>query len=124
MSCLKAGFSVYGSNDFAFKNRAKGPFRVCSSFQTLEFKDSSNPRECLGKTLDLLDQKPARNFITKSPKLDALNVSSCFLFVTRVCIQFLSNLFICYLLNCIDDLGTDTNLYGPNIEMVGKVPSS
>lgn len=76
MSCLKAGFSVYGSNDFAFKNRAKGPFRVCSSFQTLEFKDSSNPRECLGKTLDLLDQKPARNFITKSPKLDALNAQT------------------------------------------------
>ncbi|KAH6830636.1 atypical CYS HIS rich thioredoxin 5 [Perilla frutescens var. hirtella] len=77
--CLKAGFSVYGSNDFAFKNRAKGSFRVCSSVQTLHFKESSNPRECLGKTLDLLDQKPVANFIIKSPKLDPLNaqISNC-----------------------------------------------
>lgn len=71
--CLKAGLSVYGSNDFAFKNRAKGSFRFRSSLQTLQFKKSSNPRECLGKTLDLLDQKPATNFVIKSPKLDPLN---------------------------------------------------
>ncbi|KAL1566329.1 hypothetical protein AAHA92_01951 [Salvia divinorum] len=59
--CLKAGFSVYGSNDLAFKNRAKGHFRVCSSIQTLHLKEPSYPNECLGKTLHLLDQKPATN---------------------------------------------------------------
>ncbi|KAG6386086.1 hypothetical protein SASPL_154973 [Salvia splendens] len=64
--CLKAGRSVYGSNDLAFKNRAKGCFRVCSSIQTLHFRESSNPRECLGKTLHLLDQKPATNLVNAS----------------------------------------------------------
>ncbi|KAL1541636.1 thioredoxin-like 1-2, chloroplastic [Salvia divinorum] len=57
--CLKAGSSVYGSNDLAFKNRAKGCLRVCSSIQTVLFKESSNPSECLGKTLHLSDQKRA-----------------------------------------------------------------
>ncbi|XP_057805153.1 thioredoxin-like 1-2, chloroplastic isoform X4 [Salvia miltiorrhiza] len=73
--CLKAGFSFYGSNDLASKNRAKGSFRVCSSIQTLQYKESSNPRECLGKTLHLSDQKHVTNFVTKSPKSDPPNTS-------------------------------------------------
>lgn len=71
--CLRAGFSVYGSNDLAFKNRAKGSFRVCSSVQTLHFKESSNPREFLGKTLDLSDQKHVANFVPRSPFFDSPN---------------------------------------------------
>ncbi|XP_047955618.1 thioredoxin-like 1-2, chloroplastic [Salvia hispanica] len=67
--CLKSGSSVYGSNDLAFKNRAKGSLRVCSSIQTLH----SNPSECLGKTLHLSDQKPATKFVIDSPKSDSSN---------------------------------------------------
>ncbi|XP_057805152.1 thioredoxin-like 1-2, chloroplastic isoform X3 [Salvia miltiorrhiza] len=74
--CLKAGFSFYGSNDLASKNRAKGSFRVCSSIQTLQYKESSNPRECLGKTLHLSDQKHVTNFVTKSPKSDPPNAQT------------------------------------------------
>ncbi|KAL8457471.1 hypothetical protein ACS0TY_034564 [Phlomoides rotata] len=71
MSCFKAGFSV----DFVYKNRAKGSFRVNSSFQTLQFKESS-PTEFWNKTLTVLDQKPISNFIIKSPNLDPLNAQT------------------------------------------------
>ncbi|KAI3454690.1 hypothetical protein Pfo_011353 [Paulownia fortunei] len=70
--CLKAGFSVYGSSDIIVKNRARGSFRVCSSIETLQFKES-NYKEFLGKTFDVLEQKPVSNFNIKAPKLDPVN---------------------------------------------------
>ncbi|KAL0440777.1 UNVERIFIED_CONTAM: Thioredoxin-like 1-1, chloroplastic [Sesamum radiatum] len=70
--CLKAGFSVYGSSVLTVENRAKGSFRVCSSIQTLQFKEPI-PKEFLAKTLHVSDQKPVDSFSLKSPKLDPFN---------------------------------------------------
>ncbi|KAK6123228.1 hypothetical protein DH2020_043034 [Rehmannia glutinosa] len=72
MSCLKAGFSVYGSSEIIMKNRARGSFRVCSSIETLQFKKSIS-REFLGKPFDLSDQKPFTNYNIKTPKVNLVN---------------------------------------------------
>ncbi|KAL0416879.1 UNVERIFIED_CONTAM: Thioredoxin-like 1-1, chloroplastic [Sesamum latifolium] len=70
MSCsLKAGFSVYGSSVLTVENRAKGSFRVCSSIDTLQFKEPI-PNEFLTKTFHVSDQKPVDSFSLKAPKLD------------------------------------------------------
>ncbi|KAL0355917.1 UNVERIFIED_CONTAM: Thioredoxin-like 1-1, chloroplastic [Sesamum radiatum] len=67
--CLKAGFSVYGSSVLTVENRAKRSFRVCSSIETLQFKEPI-PNEFLPKTLHVSDQKPVDSFSFKAPKLD------------------------------------------------------
>ncbi|PIN00117.1 hypothetical protein CDL12_27381 [Handroanthus impetiginosus] len=71
--CLKAGFSVYGSNDIIIKNRAKRSFRFCSSLETLQFKESISTDHS-GKALHLSDQKAVTDFIVKAPKFDPVNV--------------------------------------------------
>ncbi|GFP87851.1 thioredoxin-like 1-2 chloroplastic [Phtheirospermum japonicum] len=53
--CLKAGFSVSGSNNITINHRVKEPFRVYSSVRALQFKES-NSQELWGKTFDVSDQ--------------------------------------------------------------------
>ncbi|KAL7139256.1 hypothetical protein ABFS83_09G038900 [Erythranthe nasuta] len=53
---LKTGFSVNGSTDIAFKNRAKLPPRVCAPIDTLQFKES-NFTDFWTKTLEIAPPK-------------------------------------------------------------------
>ncbi|KAL7153278.1 hypothetical protein ABFS83_04G156500 [Erythranthe nasuta] len=70
---LKAGFSVSGSCNIIMNRRGEGSFRVCSSFGSLQFKESPKSRHFFGKTLDFSDQK--------SPKLGPVHVQGLVSFV-------------------------------------------
>lgn len=75
MSCLPAGFSVYGSSSLIVSNREKGSPRACSSIGGLQFR-GSNSKEIWGNTLDFPDQKGFSNWsINKAPNLDPVYVS-------------------------------------------------
>ncbi|GFP87471.1 thioredoxin-like 1-1 chloroplastic [Phtheirospermum japonicum] len=56
------------------KNRAKGSFRVCSSIETLQYKESIS-REILSRNFSISDQKLVSNFNIKAPKVELVNVS-------------------------------------------------
>ncbi|KZV56527.1 thioredoxin-like 1-1, chloroplastic [Dorcoceras hygrometricum] len=74
-SCLNPGFSISGPSETIFKNRAKGPLIVCSSFGRLQFKETKS-YDFLGITLDSSDQKSVTDLMIKISKNDPLTVNA------------------------------------------------
>ncbi|KAL3640567.1 hypothetical protein CASFOL_015535 [Castilleja foliolosa] len=80
MSCLKTGSCVHWPIENMANNRAKMSFRVCSSIETLQYKESIS-REILTRNFSISDQKHASNFNIKAPIVELANAQP------KVCIS-------------------------------------
>ncbi|KAL2516021.1 Thioredoxin-like 1-1 [Forsythia ovata] len=73
--CLKAAFSVSGSNETIIKNRPIGYLGVSPSIVTLQFAHSKS-KKFMGKPLEFSDQKIGSNWNAKAPRYTPVNAQA------------------------------------------------